>query len=104
MENVGVDPIFIWKIVCVLVPQLCPTLCNPMDCKPTRLLCPWNFPGKNTELPFLSPGALPIPWIEPESPALQADSLPSEPPGNPICKTDQELHGTRKANGQNRYV
>ena len=19
-----------------------------MDCSPTRLLCPWNFPGKNT--------------------------------------------------------
>ena len=26
-----------------------PTLCNPMDCgPPTRLLCPWNFLGKNT--------------------------------------------------------
>ena len=26
-----------------------PTLCNPMDCSPpTRLLCPWNSPGKNT--------------------------------------------------------
>ena len=21
----------------------------------TRLLCPWDFPGKNTELPFPSP-------------------------------------------------
>ena len=32
-------------------------------------------------LPFLSPGDLPDPGIEPGSPALQADSLPSEPPG-----------------------
>ena len=32
-------------------------------------------------LPFLSPGDLPNPGIEPRSPALQADSLPSEPPG-----------------------
>ena len=24
------------------------TLCNPMDCKPTRLLCPWDAPGRNT--------------------------------------------------------
>ena len=32
-------------------------------------------------LPFPSPGDLPKPGIEPGSPALQADSLPSEPPG-----------------------
>ena len=32
-------------------------------------------------LPFSSPGALPDPGIESRSPALQADSLPSEPPG-----------------------
>ena len=32
-------------------------------------------------LPFPSPGDLPNPGIEPQSPALQADSLPSEPPG-----------------------
>jgi len=26
-----------------------PTLCDPMDCmQPTRLLCPWDTPGKNT--------------------------------------------------------
>ena len=29
-------------------------------------------------LPFLSPGDLPNPRTEPESPALQADSLPTE--------------------------
>ena len=34
-------------------------------------------------LPFPSPGDLPNPGIEPGSPALQADSLPSEPPGKP---------------------
>ena len=31
-------------------------------------------------LPFPSPGDLPDPEIEPGSPALQADSLPFEPP------------------------
>ena len=31
-------------------------------------------------LPFPSPGDLPDPGIEPVSPALQADSLPPEPP------------------------
>ena len=34
-------------------------------------------------LPFPSPGGLPNPGIEPRSPALQADTLPSEPPGKP---------------------
>ena len=34
-----------------------------------------------TGLPFPSPGDLPDPGIEPRSPALQADALPSEPPG-----------------------
>ena len=33
-------------------------------------------------LPFPSPGDLPDPGIEPRFPALQADTLPSEPPGN----------------------
>ena len=32
-------------------------------------------------LPFPSPGDLPNPGIEPGFPALQADALPSEPPG-----------------------
>ena len=35
-------------------------------------------------LPFSSPGNLPDPGIEPGSPAFQADTLPSELPGNPI--------------------
>ena len=40
----------------------------------------WN------ELPFPSPGDLPDPGIEPRSPALQADTLPSEPPEKPNYK------------------
>ena len=38
--------------------------------------------------PFPSPGDLPNPGIEPESPALQADSLPAEPPGKPAQVAD----------------
>ena len=34
-------------------------------------------------LPFFSPGGLPNLRTEPWSPALQADSSPSEPPGKP---------------------
>ena len=36
-----------------------------------------------SELPFPSLGDLPDPGTEPRSPALQADALPSEPPGKP---------------------
>ena len=31
-----------------LCAQLYPALCDPVDYKPTRLLCPWDFWGKNT--------------------------------------------------------
>ena len=34
-----------------------------------------------SRLPFLPPGDLPDPGIESETPALQADSLPTEPAG-----------------------
>ena len=37
-------------------------------------------------LPFPSSGDFPHPGIEPGSPVLQADSLPSEPPGRPQCE------------------
>ena len=44
----------------------------------TRLLCPWDFPGKNTGvgLPFPFPAILPDPGIEPESLVLQVVSVP----------------------------
>ena len=41
-----------------LVAQLCPILCDPIDCSPPgssvhgRFLCPWNAPGKNTGVSF----------------------------------------------------
>ena len=39
--------------------------------------------------PFPSPGDLPDPGIELGSPALQADSLPSKPPGSPESSPEQ---------------
>jgi len=39
--------------------------------------------GYRSGLPFSSPGYLSDEGIESRSPALQADSLPSEPPGKP---------------------
>ena len=64
------------------------TLCNPMY--PTYcslLLCPWNSPGKNIGVGshFLLQGIFPTQGsIEPGSPALQADSSVSKPPGKPL--------------------
>ena len=46
-----------------------------------RLLCGWNFIGYWSRLPLLTLEDLPNPGIKLESPALQADSLPTEPPG-----------------------
>ena len=39
-------------------------------------------------LPFPSPGNLPDPGIEPWSPALEADALTSEPPGETMTNLD----------------
>ena len=48
--------------------------------RPHGLYSPWNSPGQNTGVGRLipSPGDLPNPGIELESPALQADSLPTD--------------------------
>ena len=56
------------------------------DClRPHELYSPWSSPGQNTGVGSLSllQGIFPNPGIKPRSPALQADSLPSEPQGSP---------------------
>ena len=57
------------------VAQSCLTLCDPMDFQAPPSMGFWSG------LPFPSPGDLSNPGIEPGSPALQEDCLPSEPPG-----------------------
>ena len=55
-----------------------------MDYNTAKLLCPWNFPGKNSGVdchPF-SRGSSDT-EIELMSPTLPANSLPFEPPGKP---------------------
>ena len=66
----------------VLAAQLCPILCNPGHCSPPGSSLYMEFSRQEywSGLPFPSPGDLPNPGIEPRSPALQADALPSEPP------------------------
>ena len=68
-----------------LVSQSCPTLATPWT---VALQAPLSMGSSRQEhwsgLPFPSPGDLPNPGIEPGSPALQADSLPTELPGKPF--------------------
>ena len=73
---------------------------QPHGLTPARLLCPCGFLGKKTSgLPFPSPGDLPNPGIEPGSPALQTDSLPSEPPGQSLLSLGKQKGlQERKAN------
>ena len=61
-------------------------LCNPMDCKPARLLCLWNSPGKNTGAGChaLLQGVFPtqgscLPPLHLRLLHWQADSLPLRP-------------------------
>ena len=70
----------------VLVAQSCPTLCEPMD--PCQASLSMAFPRQAywSRLPFPYPGDRPNPGIEPGSPVLKADSLPSEPPAKPATK------------------
>ena len=82
--------------VCVRSLQLCPTLCNPMDCSPPgysvhRIFRQEYWSGQ----PFLPLGDLPDPNIEPVSPvspALQTDSL-SRGTGEAITGHDSMPYG-----------
>ena len=67
-----------------LVTKSCPTLVTPWTVAHQALLSIGFSRQKYwSGLPFPSPGDLPNPGIEPGSPTLQADSLPTELPGKP---------------------
>ena len=71
------------------VAQSCLTLCNPTDRSPLGSAVHRDAPGKHTGVGChaLLQGIFPTQGLNPglgQSPALQADSLPSEPPGKPL--------------------
>ena len=76
---------YTYETVIVLVAQLCLTFCDSVDCS-----LPGSFVHVILQARILewvacpSPRDLPNSEIEPGSPVLQADFLPSEPPGKPI--------------------
>ena len=69
------------------VAQSCPTFATPWT---IAYQAPPSMGFSRQEcwsgLPFASSGDLPDPGIEPGSPTLQADALPSEPPGKPLSQ------------------
>ena len=65
--------------MCVLVPQLCPTIIPWTIASQTPLSKGYSKQEYWSGLPFPSPGDLPDPGIKPRFPLLQADSLLSEP-------------------------
>ena len=64
--------------------------------QPARLLCSWNSPGKNIGVGchFLLQRILP--GIKPGSLALQADSLPSEPPDPVLFHLNPSLYASQE--------
>ena len=100
LSPIIVIPVCLWGIssktrcaVLCLVAQSCPTLCNSMDCSPPGSSVHGDFPGKDNWSGWLCPppGDLPDSGIKPRSPALQVDSLPSEPPGTPPLAPEKPM-------------
>ena len=74
----------------VLVAQSCPTLCDPMDCSLPGSSAHGILQARIPEWVAISFSRdLSDPGIKPRSPALQADSLLSEPPGKPLLTEDE---------------
>ena len=64
--------------------QMCPTLCDPMDCSLLGSSVHEILQARILEWLVMTLGVyLPNPGIEPTSPSLQADSLTTESSGKP---------------------
>ena len=68
MNWYSLKPTHLWPINCLCVSRsVVPNSLQTHGLQPTRLLCPWDFPGQGywSGLPFPSPEDLPNPGIEP---------------------------------------
>ena len=75
-RNCSSVPLCVCMYACVLVAQLCPTLCNPMDCSPPPLSMGFSRQEYWSGLPCPPPGNLSDPGIKPRSP-ISARNVPS---------------------------
>ena len=106
-----------------IVTQSCSTLCDPLDPQLTRLLHPLGFSGKHTGVNkkkkkekkkntgvnchFPPPGDLSISGIQsmsPVSPALQVDSLPSEPLKEPKLLYRKQINNMVLLDSAGNYI
>ena len=74
--------VYVTYCCCCLVTKSCPILCDSVD---WRLLCPWDFPGKNTWVAchFFLQGTFLTQGLNPHLLHWQADSLPLSCLGSP---------------------
>ena len=80
-NNQGID------LDCVLVAQLCLTLCNSIDACQVPPSMGFSRQEYQSGLPFPSTGDLPNLWIKHRSLNLQANFLPSEPVEKTLSET-----------------
>ena len=73
------------QTACCLVTEFCLIPSWRLGLQPTRLLWPWDFPGKNTGVGghFLLQGIVPTQGFELMSPALAGGLFTTEPQGKP---------------------
>ena len=78
-----------------LVTKSCLTLLQPRGLPPTRFLCPWDFPNKNTGMGChtLLQGKI-LKQTESISPVWQADSIPLSHKVSPTM----QLNSIKKVN------
>ena len=71
--------------MCILSCSVVSNFLQPHALQSARVFSPWGFSRQEywSGLPCPLPGDLSNPGIKPRSPTLQADSLPTEPPGKP---------------------
>ena len=74
---------------CCLVAKLCLILLWSHGLYPARLPCPWNFPGKNTEVGchFLLQGIFPTQGLNLQLLLWQVDSVPLSHQWSPVSYT-----------------
>ena len=91
----------LFSFSCIYAKSLhsCPTLCDPIDCKPTRLLCPLGSPGKNIGVicRALLQVILPTQGLSPSLLSVlhwQAGSFPQAPLGKAVSFSLISSNGT----------
>ena len=85
LNNFSIPHLFSLFMKCCAVCLVVSDSLQPHGLQSARLLCPWGFSRQEywNGLPSPPPEDLTNPGIELRSPALQLDSLLTEPPGNP---------------------